>query len=586
MSVSPESIEAAGTAKAQAETPRKHCWECQRRRLVCDSTRPVCSRCRTSGLVCPGYDEKQPLRWVKPGRVTARTRRRAKAAGGPAAGVAKKKKQPDNTAGGGDCVDGDVIDANIADRTPSSTDEDFWSEGDLIRELDALYLQGARQPRSLEAIMRYDIACENFAGVKASYIYSCEVYERASPLILLSEDPRFKLPAFPPSIAHLLPASIQGLFILFALGHQIHRLPPEVEANVRERAQSAVSFWTYQVIRTLNAEMTQEENRTSDATMTGVLMLMMASQQLLPSGAWRHHYHGLMQMLRLRGGVEKVWNECPHMHSGILSMVLAEVFGNTTSPSHDLVTELSHPKHLNFLKSAWGSTGDVRFVYVGSICPSSLFSNVVQINHLRALATQGIPDLPLSTTSTSPSLPSSLSSPSSSTLSCSSHEDDMPVYTEPHTILNQILNFSPEAYASTNSNERTWSKWLLVGRVHQSAVALYCILSLQHILLLPESEALSRTVRTHYDRLLLDLKEGYKHGNLKNCFLWPLVVGGVGAVNGTAFERAFIADTLRDSAPHMGSAMPVMARKILMEFWDSGKKGWDDCFDQPYIFIM
>ncbi|KAI0427593.1 hypothetical protein F5Y09DRAFT_27821 [Xylaria sp. FL1042] len=568
-------MEATASAKPQAETPRKHCWECLRRRLVCDSTRPVCNRCRTSGLVCPGYDEKQPLRWVKPGRVTARTRRRAKA-GGP---TAARKRTPENSDGD---VDGDVIDANIVDRTPS-TGEGYSDEGELIRQLDALYLQGARQPRSLDAIMRYDIACENFAGVKASYIYICEIYERVSPLGLLFEGRGLKLPVA--NIAHLLPAPIQGLFILFALGYQIHQFPPDVEANVRARAQSAVSFWTYQVIRTLNEEMAQEQNRTSDGTITGVLMLMMASQQMQPSSDWRHHYHGLMHMMRLRGGVEKVWHECPHMHSGILSMVLGEVFANTTSPSQDLVTELSHPKHLDFLRSAWGESGDVSSAYVGSICPPSLFSNVIQINHLRALATQRVPNSPPSSTSFLLSPSSSPSPPPPPPLSIS-FEDDMPVYTDAHTVLNQILRFSPEAYASRNGSEQTQSNWLLVGRVHQSAIALYCILSLQHVLLLPKSETLSRVARTHYDRLLLDLKEGYKHRNFKNCFFWPLVVAGVGAVSGTAFERAFIADTLRDSVPHMGCAMPNMARKVLMTFWDSGKKGWDDCFDQPYIFLM
>lgn len=59
----------------------QHCWECRRRRLVCDATRPVCKKCQDSKIVCPGYDEKQPLRWLKPGRVTCRTRK-SKAGGG------------------------------------------------------------------------------------------------------------------------------------------------------------------------------------------------------------------------------------------------------------------------------------------------------------------------------------------------------------------------------------------------------------------------------------------------------------------------------------------------------------------------
>ncbi|KAI1419494.1 hypothetical protein F5Y12DRAFT_245116 [Xylaria sp. FL1777] len=556
-----KSTEPTGSATTQTKTSQKHCWECLRRRLVCDSVQPICNRCRTGGLVCPGYGEKQPLRWVKPGQVTACTRERAKAR--LSAGV---KTGVSNNTG----VDGDSTEANMADRASSTSQEDS-NDGGLLRELDALYLLGARQLRNPDAIMRYDIACENFAGVRASYIYNCEIYERSSPLSLLLEESRFKLPLA--QIAHHLPAPIQGLFILLALGHQIHRLPSDIEANVRVQVQSAVSFWTYQVVRTLNEDIAQEKKQASDETMTGVLMLMMAGQQLQPSSGWRYHYRGLMQMMRIRGGIEKVWHECPHMHNGILSMVIGEVFANTTSPSHDQVTELSHPRRLNFLLSAWGGHGDVLSVYVGSICPLSLFSNVIQINHLRGLATRGM--------SNSPS-----SSSSSSSSSCSSFSHSRPIYADAQVILEQILCFSPEIYASINGNTRTQSKWLLVGRIHQSAIALYCILSLQHVLLLPESETLSRAVRMHYDRLLLDLKEGYKYRNFKNCFFWPLVVSGMCAVRGTAFERAFIADTLRDSVPHMGCSMPILARKVLMEFWGSGTKGWDDCFNQPYVFLM
>lgn len=54
---------------------RRSCWECQRRRLVCDSNRPVCSRCKLNGIVCPGYENVKPLTWVAPNQVTTRTRR-------------------------------------------------------------------------------------------------------------------------------------------------------------------------------------------------------------------------------------------------------------------------------------------------------------------------------------------------------------------------------------------------------------------------------------------------------------------------------------------------------------------------------
>ena len=63
---------------AESNSQKRHCWECLRRRLVCDSTRPVCKRCVLNGTDCPGYSEAKPPRfkWLAPGKVTSRTRKK------------------------------------------------------------------------------------------------------------------------------------------------------------------------------------------------------------------------------------------------------------------------------------------------------------------------------------------------------------------------------------------------------------------------------------------------------------------------------------------------------------------------------
>ena len=45
---------------------KRHCWECRRRSLVCDSATPACNRCIRTGIDCPGYGETKPrrLQWV------------------------------------------------------------------------------------------------------------------------------------------------------------------------------------------------------------------------------------------------------------------------------------------------------------------------------------------------------------------------------------------------------------------------------------------------------------------------------------------------------------------------------------------
>lgn len=50
----------------------RQCWECLKRRLVCDRTLPHCKKCTKTGKACPGYDEQKPLQWIEPGKVTSR----------------------------------------------------------------------------------------------------------------------------------------------------------------------------------------------------------------------------------------------------------------------------------------------------------------------------------------------------------------------------------------------------------------------------------------------------------------------------------------------------------------------------------
>ena len=52
----------------------RQCWECLKRRLVCDYTMPHCNKCVKKGRECPGYDAKKPLQWVETGKITSRKR--------------------------------------------------------------------------------------------------------------------------------------------------------------------------------------------------------------------------------------------------------------------------------------------------------------------------------------------------------------------------------------------------------------------------------------------------------------------------------------------------------------------------------
>lgn len=75
-SISSASSSKAGAVGRRQATASSQCWECQRRGWVCDAARPVCHKCRISGIVCPGYRDEKPLIWLAPGSVSARGRKK------------------------------------------------------------------------------------------------------------------------------------------------------------------------------------------------------------------------------------------------------------------------------------------------------------------------------------------------------------------------------------------------------------------------------------------------------------------------------------------------------------------------------
>ena len=59
----------------------RQCWECFKRRLVCDRVLPQCKKCTKTGKKCPGYNDQKPLQWVEPGHVTIRPKKKKQESG-------------------------------------------------------------------------------------------------------------------------------------------------------------------------------------------------------------------------------------------------------------------------------------------------------------------------------------------------------------------------------------------------------------------------------------------------------------------------------------------------------------------------
>jgi len=126
---------------------------------------------------------------------------------------------------------------------------------------------------------------------------------------------------------------------------------------------------------------------------------------------------------------------------------------------------------------------------------------------------------------------------------------------------------------------------VLLGRLHQAAVALYCISSLQSVSVLPPSTSLELQRATLAGYLQTLLEKAVAFPRTKLFVLWPLVVLGFEALRGGPEMRDFVRRSLGELSYYIGSYAPIAALNVLEKSWAVGDGIWDACFDRPCLFV-
>ena len=206
-------------------------------------------------------------------------------------------------------------------------------------------------------------------------------------------------------------------------------------------------------------------------------------------------------------------------------------------------------KLLDMVEEIYGDR--LRPIYFGTLCPRPLFLNVIRTNHLRWMAG---------------------ANPAAAADSAD--------------VLNQINSFRPERWAEGWGTAAAKPHWTMLAQIYQSSVALYCVASLESVGALVRTPQVAALDAAHYERLLRLLRRAYEFPYLRHCVMWPLVVAGVRAVTGSPQDRRFVEDRLAECSRAAGSALPLQAKEMLRRYWNSGKTGWDDCFDRSYVFCV
>ncbi|KAL4938613.1 hypothetical protein BDV06DRAFT_225846 [Aspergillus oleicola] len=506
---------------------KQHCWECLHRSLVCDFTEPQCKRCVSSGTLCPGYGGKKPLRlnWMEPGRVKSKTRKKKGEADKSKSVVLRKDKD------------------SASPKTKTKTEPNQTTCQELIT------------PR-LALKTNEDACCE------AIEYYNTAMYPILSRSRIKNHPGVYKIQPAHLKAGITRPDFLRLNIVCVALSHRINS-----SQHVVLRQSLVPTYYHFRglVLRSLHDAMSVEQNRTQNVNylIAGILSLLLADAHQGVSPHWRLHLQGIQELITLRGGL------CAMSGPGIEPLLLCyayiTVIGDTSTPASELIMSTSLLFELDKILDDHGSE-----VYSFYPFPTPLFAAVVKINYLRARA--------------------------AIRLLITTHIEDLTA--EAEEVLTQIASFEPEDWARSRCSSPSWKSsatnkqkdedkqsdsnpWTLLGRLMQSAVTIYCISSLQSLSVLPSSLPLT-ICRSANRQLLHSLLPKVLEGDFLGAFVWPLVVLGVDAGADTMAMRAFVRNALGPISCDQGSHVPLVARGMLEQFWASGKRSWDECFDRPY----
>lgn len=154
----------------------------------------------------------------------------------------------------------------------------------------------------------------------------------------------------------------------------------------------------------------------------------------------------------------------------------------------------------------------------------------------------------------------------------------------PQDLLSQLKSFSPEVWAAskTCANE----EWLLITRAHHSAAILYLIATLGPHFPSGDLQELEVLRALHASELQEVLRESEPIAAVRMGTLWPLVVAGVEVAAAEVGLRTLVRKRLERLADDLATPLMIEAREVLEGYWASERRGWDECFDRPYAFVL
>lgn len=600
----------------------KQCWECLKRRLVCDYTLPHCRKCQKAGKECPGYNDQKPLQWVQTGKIISRRSKNSGTSKFDLPPPPRKRSAPVRVLHllPNSPLDGESV--KLRDPTYSSPpcDEEnedlaFWRsafgvgwptrndrahhltkdqhdtvicglasiQATIAKDLERMFRAGGRarieeivakglddeatkllrtqrQPvKILKHLLNFmrseNLPYYDFLSDETSQVVQAVQYynDRIHPEVLASGElaPNPAITMFPLQALHVLPPTVHHTLVCMSVNHFIHSLPAGADEKIATSNRLKIYHHRGAAIRSLSHCISQNRSRCSDTTIASILMFMSVELQSPVHTDWRSHARAMQHVVDMRGGFKSLLKQAPFLAPSLVIYILILTMANTCSPASDQV-RTSRVSDDSIADST--DLYDLIFPYI--LCPPEIFSAVLQINELRAKASTSITSL---------------------------DGTDFELALEAQDLLAGIVRFVPEDWARPGAH---YHDWVNIGTMYQTAVAVFCIMALQSLDLLPISLEMNATRSANADCLLRGLQQGSKSPRVARFLAWPLVVAGVEAGYRGEGPKNWIEAALEDLSRSLGTSGPLKARAILRRYWRRDVPGWEECFDRSDMTLL
>ncbi|WPH01375.1 fungal-specific transcription factor domain-containing protein [Acrodontium crateriforme] len=323
-------------AKPGASTP---CWECRRRRLLCDGTWPKCRKCATALVNCPGYERRnRPLRWLQPGQIIAR-------------------RSPKN--------DSTLALANKGE-SQTSAEVEVVPRGDVDETMDL-------HTMDLVELDKKPLRSDIQDAAEAAFYYCAQVSPYEFPCEL---KPHITTNLITPE---MLTEASRHLLIVTMLHHRSIQATGSKTMEPHSMMNLRTLEYKQLAIATINRHLNNELTRIGDEVLFDIWYSAITEILISSKPRWIIHYRAMYKIIDLRGGLATFIRTTAWSHAQILQMLLHMLSIEVTTNSSLLVPMVSRQDTKHWLSILHSGKDEIS----SFPCPLPLLLNIVEINTLR-----------------------------------------------------------------------------------------------------------------------------------------------------------------------------------------------------------